>query len=91
VGDGPGVEVVLGAGSVVVEGVTEVVDVVDVVVGVSIAPAPPTIGPQALSASAPAASAVTRPAPTLIRVPLICGSPHREPRVTSAAKLLYRL
>jgi hypothetical protein len=75
VGDGAvvAVEVGLGAGSVVVvvDGV-EVVDeaaVVAVVVGVSIAPAPPTVGPHALNSSAPAARAVTRPAPALMPSP----------------------
>ena len=75
VGDGAAVavEVGLGAGSVVVvvDGV-EVVDeaaVVAVVVGVSIAPAPPTVGPHALNSSAPAARAVTRPAPALMPFP----------------------
>jgi len=81
VGDGAvvAVEVGLGADSVVV--VVVVVDVVDgvevvdeaavvaVVVGVSIAPAPPTVGPHALNSSAPAARAVTRPAPALMPSP----------------------
>jgi hypothetical protein len=81
VGDGAvvAVEVGLGAGSVVVVVVVvvvvdgaEVVDeaaVVAVVVGVSIAPAPPTVGPHALNSSAPAARAVTRPAPALMPSP----------------------
>jgi hypothetical protein len=43
--------------------------VVAVVVGVSIAPAPPTVGPHALNSSAPAARAVTRPAPALMPSP----------------------
>jgi hypothetical protein len=68
-----GVEIELGAGSAVV--VMDGVDVVDeaavvaVVVGVSIAPAPPTDGVHALSSSAPAARAVTRPARALMPFP----------------------
>jgi hypothetical protein len=55
---------------VVGAGADEVEDgAADVVVGVSIAPAPPTLGPHALSSSAPAASAVTRPTPALIASP----------------------
>jgi hypothetical protein len=76
VGDGAAVVVGLGAGSVVVVvGGVDVADeadeaaVVAVVVGVSIAPAPPTVGLHALNSSAPAASAVTRPAPALMPSP----------------------
>jgi hypothetical protein len=73
VGDGAAVAVEVGLGSVVfVVGGADVVDeaaVVAVVVGVSIAPAPPTVGPHALSSSAPAARAVTRPAPALMPFP----------------------
>jgi hypothetical protein len=85
VGDGAAVavEVRLGADSVVVgvavvavvavvvDGVAVVGEaaVVAVVVGVSIAPAPPTVGPHALNSSAPAARAVTRPAPALMPFP----------------------
>jgi hypothetical protein len=79
VGDGAAVGVGLGAGSVVVVvGGVDVADeadeadeaaVVAVVVGVSIAPAPPTVGLHALNSSAPAASAVTRPAPALMPSP----------------------
>jgi hypothetical protein len=68
-----GMSVAVGVGSgtdVVGAGVDEVEDAAaDVVVGVSIAPAPPTLGPHALSSSAPAASAVTRPTPALIPSP----------------------
>jgi hypothetical protein len=73
VGVGAAVVVALGAGCVVVVVVgLDVVDeaaVVAVVVGVSIAPAPPTVGPHALSSSTPAARADTRPAPALMPFP----------------------
>ena len=72
---GAGVAVVVGEGASVGVGVEAsavagLLVVAAVVVGVSIAPAPPTVGPHALSSSAPAASAVTRPAPALMPCPL---------------------
>jgi len=64
------VAVGLGAASEVVgAGVDDVLGAAVVVLGVSIAPAPPTVGPQALSSRTPAASAVTRPAPALMPFP----------------------
>ena len=71
---GAGAAVVVGEGASVGVGegvaVAAPLVVAAVVVGVSIAPAPPIVGPHALSSSAPAASAVTRPAPALIPCPL---------------------